>query len=58
MKKAVCWRYEYIFAYYDRVSQSNKVYRIYLNTVQHISYFIISTMYVVLTGAGIAQSLQ
>jgi len=28
MQKAVYWRYEYIFAYYDKVPKSNTVYRI------------------------------
>jgi len=27
MKKAVYWRYEYIFIYNDKVPQSNTVYR-------------------------------
>ena len=63
MKKAVYLRYEYIFAYNDNISKSNNlkcntIYRIYLNTVQHAACFIISTVYVVLTGAGLAQTLQ
>jgi len=41
--KAVYWRYEYIFAYYAKVPQSNKLYRISLNTVQHTAISLYQT---------------
>ena len=38
MMKAIFWRYEYIFTYYAKVSQSNTVYRIELHTVNILSF--------------------
>ena len=43
--------------YSEKVLKSNKIWNVELNTVKHDVYLIILTMYVVLTLAGLAQSV-
>ena len=57
MMKAVYWRYEYLFIYYDKVPPSNTVYRIKLNTVQHSAIQLHQTLRGA-EGREVAQSLQ